>query len=132
MIDENGRQTITNDGATVMKVSAYLLRSVPTAMLTQLSAPRHRPPRCPNPCRYCQVTRCRGWRWNHIGRCPGWGNLKGSQRTCRARCQFTSHHQGSTESVYDGCQQDQGDCCKNRRVGPTRDAWQAGRNSDDE
>ncbi len=104
MIDENGRQTITNDGATVMKARRDVLRVANVAMLTSLPASRHRPPRRPNPRRHCQVARCRGWRRNHVGGCAGRRNLERGQRTRRARCQFTSHHQGFAESVYDGRQ----------------------------
>ena len=65
MVDENGRQTITNDGATVMKVRTTPAPAPAHGMnggigsLTA-AAPRHRPPRRPNPRRHCPVPRRRG------------------------------------------------------------------------
>ena len=55
LVDENGKQTITNDGATVMKVSSMSMKpcfhhhieekGLTSPFLLFLTAPRHRPPR---------------------------------------------------------------------------------------
>ena len=47
LVDENGRQTITNDGATVMKVCCFSRRNLPYSQLTlffQWKAVRHSAP----------------------------------------------------------------------------------------
>lgn len=64
MVDENGKQTITNDGATVMKVTQWKIHW-DIGSLT-FSAPRYRPPRRPRPYRYRKVARRRSWRRNHV------------------------------------------------------------------
>ena len=61
MVDANGRQTITNDGATVMKVRSAKKDSIherPRPFLTLVQAPRHRPPRRPDSRGHCALARC--------------------------------------------------------------------------
>ena len=86
---------------------------------------RYSPPRRAYPRRHCTIARCRGWRRDHLRRCPGWRDSKGSQGACGTRGQFSDHHQGSPEGVLHGCQQDQGDCYQHERGESEGDAWQA-------
>ena len=58
LVDENGRQTITNDGATVMKVCKNLHTPQEFDLLRcGLSAPRYRPPCRPHSHRYSPLAR---------------------------------------------------------------------------
>lgn len=127
MVDENGRQTITNDGATVMKVGHAPLQ-LAGVVADPLTASGHRTPRSPNPHRHCALARRRSRRRNNIGRRISWGGIEGDQRTCRAGCEQPDHHQGSAESFQHGRKQDHG----NRRGycggQPARNTTEARRN----
>lgn len=81
LVDENGRQTITNDGATVMKVR-YSLQTQHDFMLIRLTASRHRSPCCTNPDRHCAIPRCRSRRWHNLSGCFSWRNSEGDQGSC--------------------------------------------------
>lgn len=74
LVDENGRQTITNDGATVMKVcfSPSSLFSSTSETLTRAlnTAVGHSAPCRAHPNRYSSLARCRMRRWNNLSRGP--------------------------------------------------------------
>jgi hypothetical protein len=107
MVDENGRQTITNDGATVMKVAMLCLTECIHHLI--LIAPRHRSPRRPHPDRHRPLPRRRGWRRHNIRRCACRRDTEGDQGLCRAGCQQPDHHQGPAESIEPCSKQDHGD-----------------------
>lgn len=58
LVDSDGKQTITNDGATVMKVCEPRTMPVSGSKLTK-PAPRHRSSSCSNSYRYSSLARRR-------------------------------------------------------------------------
>lgn len=114
LVDANGRQTITNDGATVMKVRKPKFTLQSRVLIAHLLVTRHRTPRRSNPHRYRKIARCRSGRWHNIRRCVGRRDPEGDQGPCRTRSQLTDNYEGFTESLDHGCEQDQGDRCQHR------------------
>lgn len=112
MVDENGKQTITNDGATVMKVATPVKYH---SKFLICSAPRHCSPRRPHPHRHRPIARRRSWRWHNLRCRHRWRDPKGDQGLCRAGSQQPDHHQGSAKGVQLGRQQDHGDCSRHSR-----------------
>ncbi len=84
LVDENGRQTITNDGATVMKVCEPVL-ALESKSKVITTAPRYRPPRSTNSHRHSPLTGCRSRRWYNISSGLSRRNTQGDQRTRGAR-----------------------------------------------
>ena len=89
LVDANGKQTITNDGATVMKASLSLsiaLYRCCSADTEVTIATRYCSPCCTYIDGYSEITRCRSWRWNNICCCYCRRDLEGGEGICGGGC----------------------------------------------
>lgn len=84
LVDSNGKQTITNDGATVMKVRP-VSPQVPFFPVLIIIALGHCPSGSPNSHRHSPFARRGSWRWHDFRGGVSRRNTEGGQRTCGAR-----------------------------------------------
>lgn len=104
LVDANGKQTITNDGATVMKVPLIVWSDRKFDADSEYPASRHCSSRRSNTHGHRPLARRRSRRWNNISGRFGWRNTERGQGACRAGNEFANDHQGSEESVCHGRQ----------------------------